>query len=162
MERDDVIGCMGKTMGGNMTGSYSPSRDVALRQVLQIGLALIDNEDVDPTRRGEVLRNLIGLFTDAKRGAAALSGERLLFAVEERSEFERFDLFFRYLQRSFGEELPTRIGETATVFGSLEKNESPAETTRHRAADFVRKLLLELDQERALTPLVEPRVLTRS
>lgn len=140
-----------------MVDVFRPSQDLALRHALEAGLSLIADKPLSHSGHTETLRTLIDLLTDAKHGAAALSGHGMLFASERSSEFERFNLFYIYLQGTFGNELPTRIGEAATVLGSLERREEPNEGMRQRAFEFVQRLLSELDRERALQPLVQPR-----
>ncbi len=141
-----------------MTTQLASSKDLGLQHVLENGLALMRHQPLDEARRIQVLDSLIQIFSEADRGAQALRSQNLLFAVEQRPEFERFALFFHYLQDTFGANLPSRLTETAAVLIELRVGPVDDETKHDRAAELIESLLTALQQERALSPLNPPRV----
>ena len=142
-----------------MTMQLASSKDLGLQHVLENGLALMRHQPLDDeARRIQVLDNLIQIFSEADRGSQALRSQNLLFAVEQRPEFERFALFFHYLEDTFGADLPSRLTEAAAVLIELRNGPVDDETKRGRAAELIESLLTALRQERALSPLNPPRV----
>ena len=105
----------------------------------------------------QVLDSLIEIFSEANRGSEALLAHNLLFAVEERPAFERFSLFFRYLNDSFGAELPNRLSEGVSVLTELRNGQIGDEAQRTRAEELIDNLLQALQRESALSPLDPPR-----
>ena len=93
-----------------------------------------------------------------QEGSQALRSQNLLFAVEQRHEFERFALFFHYLQDTLGADLPSRLTEAASVLKELRDGSVDDEVKRGRAAELIESLLVALRRERTLSPLNPPRV----
>ncbi len=141
-----------------MGPQLAPSRDLGLQHALENGLALLRHEPLDEARRMQVLDSLIDIFSEANRGSQALLAHNLLFAVEERPAFERFSLFFRYLNDSFGAELPNRLSEGVSVLTELRNGQIGDEAQRTRAEELIDNLLKALQRESALSPLDPPRV----
>lgn len=133
--------------------------DLALQHTLQSGLAVVSGEPMDESRRTKVLPALIQIFNDANKGSQALAARSLLAAVQEPPALERFALFFRYLNKSIGRDLPARLNEVVSVLSTIERNESVSADARQRAADLIEQLLQAIVRENALTPLSLPKEL---
>jgi hypothetical protein len=103
------------------------------------------------------LRALVQIFTDADRGSQALGAQNLLLAVEEPPAFERFVLLFRYLNQSFGQDLPARLSEAASVLTDIEKNAPLSMQAKTRAAELIEGVLAAIARESALRQLTPPR-----
>jgi len=136
---------------------HRPITDLALQHILQSGLAVVRDEPVEEARRSKVLRALVQIFTDADRGSQALGAKNLLLAVEEPPAFERFVLLFRYLNQSFGEDLPARLSEVTSVLADIEKNAQLDPQAKGRAAELIEGLLAAIARESALRQLAPPR-----
>lgn len=141
-----------------MSVQLAPSKDLGLQHVLENGLALIRQKPFVEARRNQVLDCLIEIFNEADRGSQALQAQNLLFAVKERPAFERFTLFFRYLQDTFGPHLPSRLSEAASVLTELRNGHVNDDKRRARAAELIESLLAAMQRENDLLPLVPPRV----
>lgn len=140
-----------------MSLQLPPSKDLGLRHVLEAGLAVVRNEQIDETRRGEVLDRLIEIFSQAERGSQAVEAENLLFATEQRSDFERFSLFFSYLDDLFGADLPTRLTETKEALGELRNHDALDEARLRQAEELIENLIAAIKRDAALAPLEPPR-----
>lgn len=128
--------------------------DIGLRHMLEAGLSA-----VGPQPSGEadsrILQGLVEIFSEAGRGSQAV--QQLLVGVEERPAFERFTLFFKYLKDAVGDDLPTRLSETASVFDRVKNNETVDPERRQRAADLIQKLLAAMRREASLSRLAAPK-----
>lgn len=132
--------------------------DLALKHLLQNGLTVVRGDAVDVPRREDVLRALVQLFSDANRGSQALSARRFLVATNEAPAFQRFVLFFKHLDREFGDELAQRLSEAASVIEAIQQGgQQVAVDARQRTADLISALLNALSRESALKPLVPQR-----
>lgn len=136
---------------------HRPITDLALQHILQSGLAVVRGEPVEESRRSKVLQALVQIFTDADRGSQALGAQNLLLAVEEPPAFERFVLLFRYLNQSFGQDLPARLSEAASVLTDIEKNAPLSAQAKTRAAELLEGVLAAIAREGALRQLAPPR-----
>jgi hypothetical protein len=132
----------------------TPVTDLALRHILESGLAVVKGEQLEPTRKGFVLKALGKIFDDARKGSHALTARNFFLAAEEPPVLERFSLFFRYLHGTMGDDLSTRLDEVAGVLGELETNGEAEANAKARAAQLIENLLAGIAQESALAPLV--------
>ena len=140
-----------------MTLHLPPSKDLGLRHVMEAGLAVIRNEQIDEVRRAEILDRLIEIFSEAERGSQAVESENLLFATEQRSDFERFSLFFSYLDMQFGANLATRLAETKEALGELRNHDARDEARLQQAGDLIENLIAAIKRDATLAPLEPPR-----
>lgn len=139
-----------------MALQLEPSMDIGLRYVLEAGLSAVGAQpaaEVDT----KVLDNLVEIFSEAGRGSQAVEQRELLVGVDERPAFERFALFFRYLRDAVGDDLPTRLSETASVFSEVKNREAIDPERRKRAADLIEKLLIAMRREAVLSRLIAPK-----
>lgn len=136
---------------------HRPITDLALQHILQSGLAVVRGEPLEESRRSKVLQALVQIFTDADRGSQALGAQNLLLAVEEPPAFERFVLLFRYLNQSFGQDLPARLSEVASVLTDIERNAPLSAQAKTRAAELLEGVLAAIARESALRQLTPPR-----
>lgn len=134
-----------------------PVADIALQHILQSGLAIVRGEAVDAGRRTKVLHALVQIFTDANKGCQALSTQNFLTTAQEPPAFERFVQFFRYLNRSVGQDLPARLSEASTVLTAIEQQSQSSEDAKVRVAELMQGLLSAMARETALSPLVPPK-----
>lgn len=134
-----------------------PAMDLALQHILQNGLAVVRDEPLEETRRTSVLRALVQIFKDANRGSETLGARNLLLAVEEPPAFERFVLFFRYLNDSIGQDLPSRLSEATTVLTAIENKANLNADAKKRVADLIQDLLSAIARDSALKQLGSPR-----
>jgi uncharacterized protein YecE (DUF72 family) len=140
-----------------MTTQLSPSKDLGLRHVLETGLSVIRNEQVDGSRRDSALDRLIEIFGEAERGSQAVRAQNLLFATEERSAFEQFSMFFRYLDAPFGEALADRLSEAKNALGELRVHGVRDDERLRNANELIEKLIAAIKRDSALTPLEAPK-----
>jgi hypothetical protein len=139
-----------------MALQLEPAMDIGLRHVLEVGLSFVGPHpagDID----SKALESLVEIFSEAGRGSQAVQQHDLLIGVEERPAFERFALFFKYLKDAVGEDLPSRLSETASVFNGVKNREAIDPERRKRVADLIEKLLLAMRREAALSRLVAPK-----
>ncbi|MES2786142.1 MAG: hypothetical protein V4684_11825 [Pseudomonadota bacterium] len=139
-----------------------PASDLALQHILRSGLAVVNDEPIDQARRTDVLHALVEIFSDAQRGSQALAAQNFLMSANESPAFERFALFFRYLNRTCGNDLPQRIAEATQVLSAIEEEHELAPDAKSRVADLFQHLLSAIARESALSPLVSPRELRLS
>ncbi len=132
-----------------------PSRNLGLRHILRNGLALLDGRETAQDR-SRVLGGLLEIVTDADRGSEALQEHSLTFALAERSAYERYSLFVRYLDDTV-EDLPGRLSEAKSVLLSFERREAVAADRVGLVEDLLGRLLRALERERALRPLTRVR-----
>lgn len=128
--------------------------DIALQHILQSGLDVVRGNAIEGTRRTKVLRALSQIFTDANKGCQALSTQSFLSTAQEPPAFERFVLFFRYLNRSVGQDLPSRLSEASRVLAAIEQQSQLDEAAKTRVAELIQDLLSAMARESALNPLV--------
>lgn len=134
-----------------------PTADIALQHILQGGLSVMSGEAVDDARRSKLLSALAQIFRDANKGCQAFGAQNFLLAAEEPPAFERFVMLFRYLSRTFGADLPTRLSEASQVLRTIELEGQPNEDAKGRVEELIRSLLSAITRESALRPLVAPR-----
>jgi len=139
-----------------MNFQLAPTEDIGLQHVLENGLALIRGQSFESARRRQVLTNLIEIFTEAAEGSRALQPRNLIFAVEQRSAFVRFSVFYRYLSKRFGDEVPNRIRDTLEVLTAIRNGSGDNDLRRASAEALIKNLLDSLGTEKALTPLIAP------
>ena len=143
-----------------MSVQLAPSEDLGLQHVLENGLAVIEQKPIIEVTRGtQILHSLIEIFSEADRGSQALGAKNLMFAVEQGPAFERFSLFFHYLQDVFGEELAARLSEATTALKEIRKENPPDEVQRLRTAELIQSFLSALHRENARSPLISPNTI---
>lgn len=139
-----------------MTLQLPPSKDLGLRHVLEAGLAIVRNEQIEEDRRALILGRLIDILSEAERGSQAVQAN-LLFATEQRSAFERFSLFFRYLDAPFGATLSNRLSDARDVLGELRDRGASDNQRLQNAGELIEALLAAIKRDAALTALEAPR-----
>jgi hypothetical protein len=141
-----------------MSVQLAPSEDLGLQHVLENGLAVIEKKPIEgeASRRTQILDSLIEIFSEADLGSQALDAKNLMFAVEQGPAFDRFSLFFHYLQDVFGDELCARLKEATAALTEIRNAMLHDEDRRRRTADFIQSLLAALHRESARLPLVSP------
>lgn len=135
----------------------SATSDLALKHILESGLQVIQGEPIEEAHRTSVLRALVQIFTDASRGSDAVHARNMLVAVEEPPAFERFALFFRYLNRSFGADLPARLAEAVGVLTAIEQHANQGAEAKLRVAELIQGMLSAISRESRLTKLNSPK-----
>ena len=135
----------------------TPTSDLALRHILESGLKVVRDEPVDESRRTNVLRALVQIFTEASRGSEAVNSRNMLIAVEEPPAFERFALFFRYLNRTFGADLPARLAEATGVLTAIEQKAQLNAAAKGRVAELIQNMLAAINRESRLSQLNSPK-----
>lgn len=141
--------------GNNMYAS--PTSDLAFKHILESGLRVVRHESIENTRRSNVLRALVQIFTEASRGSQAVNARNMLVAVEEPPAFERFALFFRYLDRTIGADLPARLTEATEVLSAIEQEGKLNADAERRAADLIQNMLTAISRESRLCQLSSPK-----
>ena len=138
-----------------MKFGLEPSRDLGLQHALRNGIALLHGRD--PAQDcGRVLHGLLEIVSDADRGSITLREQSLTFALNERSAFERYSLFVRYLSDSV-DDLPGRLAEARSVLHRIEKHETVTTIETARVEDLLGRLLAALKRDRNLAPLAKVR-----
>lgn len=138
-----------------MKFGLEPSRDLGLQHALRNGIALLDGRDPGQDRR-RVLDGLLEIVSNADRGSSALREQSLTFALNERSAFERYSLFVRYLNNSVPD-LPGRLAEARNVLQRIAQHEAVTKTETARVEDLLGRLLAALKRDRNLAPLAKVR-----
>ncbi|MES1974583.1 MAG: hypothetical protein WC804_06330 [Sphingomonas sp.] len=138
-----------------MRFGMEPSRDLGLQHALRNGIALLDGRDTGQDR-GRVLDGLLEIVTEADRGSGALQEHSLTFALSERSAFERYSLFDRYLSGSVAD-LPHRLAEARDVLQRVGQDEAVPPVQTASVEDLLARLLSALERDRNLTPLATVR-----
>ena len=141
-----------------MSLQFAPAEDLSLQHVLENGLAVLRNERLAQGRRARTLESLARIFAEAGAGSQALHAQNLLFGVEQRPALERFTLFFKYLDRYFGESLPGRLEEASAVLAKLQKHRAPDSASVARTRELIERLLSSFGEERSRSPLEPPRI----
>lgn len=140
-----------------MNLELTPAEDLSLQHVFENGLAVLRSKELSADRRARTLEALNRIFSEAESASQALHAQNLLFGVEQRPALERFTLFFRHLDRHFGECLSDRLQEASDVFAKLKNHGMPDSASRKRAEELIERLLSAFDEERSLSPLEPPR-----
>jgi len=140
-----------------MNLELTPAEDLSLQHLLENGLAILDQQSLHKTRRIQTLEGLSRIFSEADSASQALHAQNLLFGVEQRPALERFSLFFRRLDRYFGESLSDRLEEASDVFIKLKKNKKPTKGACKRARELIERLLSAFNEERSMSPLEAPQ-----
>lgn len=139
-----------------MNFDREPSQDLGLQHLLQNGLIVLRDGDLGQERTTEVIEGLLEIVSEADRGSEALRSQNLTFALENSRAFERFSLFFRYLQGD-QEELSGRLANARRGLEILESGGSISLPERNSLESLLDDLLQALKKERALAPLHSPR-----
>lgn len=134
-----------------MRFGVEPAQDLGLHHALRNGIAILDGRDPGQDRT-RVLKGLVEIVTDADRGSGALREHSLTFALTERSAFERYSLFVRYLSKSV-ENLSERLTEAKQVLEDLQEGRAITDQRTASAEDLLTKLLAALERDRNLTQL---------
>jgi hypothetical protein len=138
-----------------MRFGLEPSRDLGLRHALRNGIALLEGRETGQDRK-RVLDGLLEIVSDADRGSGALQERSLTFALNERSAFERYSLFVRYLNDTV-DNLPLRLAEAKAVLQLVGAGQPVAPEQITSVEDLLDRLLKALERERALAPLATVR-----
>jgi len=138
-----------------MEFGLEPSRDLGLQHALRNGIALLDGRKPGQDRT-RVLGGLLEIVSDADRGSSALQERSLTFALNERSAFERYSLFVRYLSNSVAD-LPGRLAEARNVLQRIGQDEAVTEIEISSVEDLLSRLLAALERDRNLAPLATVR-----
>jgi hypothetical protein len=128
-----------------------PSRDLGLQHALRNGIALLDGRETGQDR-SRVLGGLLEIVGDADRGSGALQEQSLTFALNERSAFERYSLFVRYLSGSIAD-LPQRLAEARRVLQRVGEREAVDRAEIAPVEELLGRLLSALERDRNLAPL---------
>lgn len=134
-----------------MRFGIEPSRDLGLQHALRNGIALLEGRDTGQDRV-RVLGGLLEIVSDANRGSDALQEHSLTFALTQRSAFERYSLFARYLQDSV-QDLPHRLSEAKEVLQRFGRDETVEPARAASVEDLLARLLTAIERERNLAPL---------
>lgn len=134
-----------------MRFGMEPSRDLGLQHALRNGIALLDGRETGQDR-SRVLGGLLEIVGDADRGSGALQEQSLTFALNERSAFERYSLFVRYLSGSIAD-LPQRLAEARRVLQRVGEREAVDRAEIAPVEELLGRLLSALERDRNLAPL---------
>jgi hypothetical protein len=133
-----------------------PARDLGLQHLLENGLAVIRDEPALSSRREEVLATLLEVISEADKGGVAVTTQNLLSSMSGGPALERFSTFFRYLKDSFGDDVPERLSEAATVLSALKEQRPHDDESTSRTIRLIETLLNGVRRDRALRPLLPP------
>jgi hypothetical protein len=139
-----------------MSFDLEPSQDLGLKHLLRNGVRILDRDDLAQERRAEVLEDLLSIVSDAESGSEALSARNLTFALQNAQAFEKFSLFFRYLNDS-REDLAATLKSAKTILEDLRSGGAVAAARKSLLKDLLSDLLEALKRERAFAPLQGPR-----
>jgi hypothetical protein len=131
--------------------------DLALRHILQSGVAALRGEPMTQDRRSQVLQALVEMFSDADRGSHAMGTQNFLSALEEPPAFERFVLCFRYLDKSIGSELPNRLAEASRTLAAAKVSAPINPDAKTRVTELLELMLQAMAREVVLNPLRAPK-----
>jgi len=131
--------------------------NLALRHILQSGVAALREEPMDHPHRTQVLQALVELFSDANRGSHAMGDQNFLLAVEASPAFERFVMFFRYLHKDIGSDLPNRLSEASATLAAARGAAPIDPDAKARVTALLEQMLKAMARDVALSPLRAPK-----
>lgn len=132
-----------------------PSFDLGLRHALQNGLLIARGVPLEEEedRRTEILEDLSGILSEAKRGSKAVQDRHVVIRLSDRAALKQFSLFSRYLSGDLSE----RLSQAADAVTAFSKGDEPARPLKDELISLFSELLEALERERDLAPLERPR-----
>lgn len=133
-----------------------PSFDLGLRHALQNGLLIargVSLEEED--RRTEILEDLSGILSEAKRGSKAVQDRNVVIRLSDRAALKQFSLFSRYLSGDLSE----RLSKAADAVTAFSRGGEPSLDDNDQLISLFSDMLNALERERDLAPLERPREL---
>lgn len=134
-----------------------PSFDLGLRHALQNGLLIARGVSLEEEedRRTEILEDLSGILSEAKRGSKAVQDRNVVIRLSDRAALKQFSLFSRYLSGDLSE----RLSKAADAVITFSRGGEPSLDDNDQLISLFSDMLNALERERDLAPLERPREL---
>lgn len=124
-----------------------PSAGVGFRHVIEDGLSILSNRNIDPGRREYVLTELASLMRKASKASKLIGDTALFVGSDEKNAYESYSLLGRYLSKKHEEDFHTLLATGETAFERLQSNQNIDEDTRSAAVTLLEDLLSSLERE---------------
>lgn len=136
-----------------MASALRLSTSVALRHVVEDGLAVLAAKNLEETRKEYVLRGLANLLQGAALGSELTGRSKLLVSTNERSAVESFSLVERYLGTKYNQEVMRGV---QAAFEQLARGAGITPEIRATASALLKELLAGMRREEHMGIPAEP------
>lgn len=126
--------------------------EISLQHVLEDGLALAENRLDEPEARESAIAGVKLLFGQATRGYQIVNKKALFIKANEKTAFDTFALMFKYLDRTYREDLSAQLSKTTEVFNELSTGQDVPADGLDESAKFLRNFLRALEIQQSLAP----------
>lgn len=138
-----------------MNSQLSPFRDLGLQHLLESGLTLCEQPAaLAAERRVEVMSGLAQVFSEADRGADPFRNPAGLWEKGDAPDFERFSIFFRYLDGA-GDPV-AELTQAKTAIEAIRNGRALDQMTVARLKRVIELLLAGLRRDHLSSPLIAP------
>lgn len=124
-----------------MASESSLVGNIGFRHVIEDGLSVLRNGDLDPKRRKYVLEDLTRLMQEARKGSDLAKHVSLFVRSDEISAFETFSLLDRYLKHGHDVHWREKLPGAEKTFTQLALNAEVSPEARTAAIALLTELL---------------------
>lgn len=130
-----------------MVNESSLVASVGFRHIIEDGISILSDGNLDSERRKYVLEDLTSLLHEAMKGSDLVSRSSLFVRSDERSAFEAFSLLNRYLEHGYDPSWREKLPATERAFDHLKKNVGVSPEERTTAIALLRELLVRIKRQ---------------
>ena len=123
---------------------------IGFRHVIEDGLSVLQNDDLEPGRRAYVLEDLTTLLRGAIKGCSLASQVSLFVRSDDRNAFEIFSLLDRYLGHGYDPDWRDKLPLAEKAFTQLQENSDVSSDARSAAIALLTELLSSVKRRNSI------------
>ena len=120
---------------------------LGFRHLIEDGVAILQNQPVNPDRRKYVLEDLSDLVVRARQGSDLVRNNALFVASADRSAVESFTILDRFLGEASRDQWKGVLQQTEEALDRLRSGASPQDNQREAAIGLLKRILSGLLRE---------------
>jgi hypothetical protein len=133
---------------------------IGFRHVIEDGLSVLQNGNLEPTRRAYVLDDLTALLRGAIKGSDLARQVSLFVRSDDRNAFEIFSLLDRYLGHGYDPDWREKLPSAEKAFTQLKENVEVAPEARSEAIALLTELLSSVKRRNSVGIPEQPEEIT--
>ncbi len=131
----------------------NPAATIAFRHMVEDGLTVLSEKQIEPSRRQFVLKGLRELMQEATRGSELVNKQNLLVSSVDRNAYESYSFIERHLRNHFNEET---IKVALGALEVLSANSVVSDEARTATVGLLEELLASVSRDGNISIQVEP------
>jgi hypothetical protein len=136
-----------RTLEWQMANQPAGTDGLGFRQLIEDGPTILYERAIDPKRRRFVLDDLSKLLLQVKQGSELVRNNALFVATADRSVYDSFSLFDRFLEGAESERWNSVLDQAEGAVIELRANKHPDMAKREAAIELLQRILSGLIRE---------------